>query len=210
MRCALEPEDDFVRLLYFTVESLRRTCGSCQWAWIASDRRFLLRVWGWRADFRRRSWAKEEADEARSNESSHGCFWELVALYSTLQIFSLSVAHSLFISSWCRNDSGNFRKWRCVDWRGDWWAVKGASHSCYQEPGTVGWGTQHDVPEAVHSRGRSRELLDKAFVDRNICAQRRNLVVLFHVGSKFYPFFAFWINSWPILLPLSFVPLVTR
>ena len=50
-------------------------------------------------------------------------------------------------------------------------------------------GTQHDVPEAVHSRGRSRELLEQAFDDGNICAQLRNLLVLFHVGSKFLPHF---------------------
>ena len=50
------------------------------------------------------------------------------------------VAHSLFISRWCRNDSRSFRKWRCVDWRGDWWAVERASHSCYQEHSTVSWG----------------------------------------------------------------------
>ena len=45
----------------------------------------------------------------------------------------------------------------------------------------------HDVPEAFHSRGRSRELLERAFDDGNICAQMRNLLVLFHVGSKFLP-----------------------
>ena len=30
--------------------------------------------------------------------------------------------------------------------------------------------SQHDVPEAVHSRGRSRELLERAFDDGNSCA----------------------------------------
>ena len=50
-------------------------------------------------------------------------------------------------------------------------------------------GPQHDVPEAVHSRVRSRELLEQAFNDGNSCAQMRNLLVLFHVGSKFYPIF---------------------
>ena len=154
---ALEHEDHFVRLLCFGVQSLRRTFGSRQWAWNASDRHVWHRVWGSRADYRGRSWAKEESDRARSEKSSHGCSWELVALYSTLQVFTLSAAHSLFTSRLCRNDSGGFRKWRCVDWRGDWWAVEGALHSCYQEPETVGWGPQHDVLEAVHSRGRSRE-----------------------------------------------------
>ena len=50
-------------------------------------------------------------------------------------------------------------------------------------------GSQHDVPEAVHSRGRSREILEQAFDDGNTCAQMRNLLVLFHVGSKFLPHF---------------------
>ena len=77
---ALKHEVDFVRLLWFSVSSLRRTSGWFQWAWIASERRVWLRVWGWRADFRRWSWPKEESDEARSEESSHGCSWELVAL----------------------------------------------------------------------------------------------------------------------------------
>ena len=30
-------------------------------------------------------------------------------------------------------------------------------------------GPQHDVPEAVHGRGRSREMLEKAFDDGNFC-----------------------------------------
>ena len=50
-------------------------------------------------------------------------------------------------------------------------------------------GPQHDVPEAVHSRGRSRELLEQAIADGNICAQMRNLLVFFHVGSEFLPYF---------------------
>ena len=47
--------------------------------------------------------------------------------------------------------------------------------------------SQHDVPEAVHSRGRNRELLERAFDDGNSCAQMRILLVLFQVGSKFLP-----------------------
>ena len=35
-------------------------------------------------------------------------------------------------------------------------------------------GPQLDVPEAVHSRGRSRELLEQAFDDGNICVKMRN------------------------------------
>ena len=57
-------------------------------------------------------------------------------------------------------------------------------------------GPQHDIPEAVHSRGRSRELLKRAFDDGNSCARMRNLLVLFQVGSKFLPcFFLLQISS---------------
>ena len=52
-------------------------------------------------------------------------------------------------------------------------------------------GPQHDVPETVHNRGRSRELLERAYDDGNFCAQMRNLLVLFQVGSKFLPNFVF-------------------
>ena len=50
-------------------------------------------------------------------------------------------------------------------------------------------GPQHDVPEAVHSRGWSRELLERDFDDGNSCAQMRNLLVLFQAGSKFLKYF---------------------
>ena len=63
-------------------------------------------------------------------------------------------------------------------------------------------------PEAVHNRGRSRELLERAFYDGNSCARMRNLLVLFQVSSKFLTcFFLLQISSWPIPLPLWFVPL---
>ena len=52
-------------------------------------------------------------------------------------------------------------------------------------------GPQHDVPEAVHSRGWSREQLERAFDDGNSRAQMRNLLVLFQIGSKFLPYFFF-------------------
>ena len=50
-------------------------------------------------------------------------------------------------------------------------------------------GSQRGVPEAVHSRGWSRELLEQAFDDGNPCAQMRNLLVLFQVGPKFVTIF---------------------
>ena len=57
-------------------------------------------------------------------------------------------------------------------------------------------GPQDDVLEAVHKRGRSRELLERAFDDGNSCARMRNLLVLFQVGSKFLPcFFVLQISS---------------
>ena len=63
-------------------------------------------------------------------------------------------------------------------------------------PMAGGGGGQHDVPEAVHNRGRSRELLERAFDDGNSCARMRNLLVLFQVGSKFLPcFFLLQISS---------------
>ena len=49
--------------------------------------------------------------------------------------------------------------------------------------------TQHDVPEAVHSHGWSRELLEQAFGDGNICVQMRNVLVLFFVECKFFTTF---------------------
>ena len=52
-------------------------------------------------------------------------------------------------------------------------------------------GSQHDVPEVVHSRGRSRELLEQAFGDGSICVPMRNLLVMFHVDSKFLPHLCF-------------------
>ena len=55
--------------------------------------------------------------------------------------------------------------------------------------------SQHDVPEAVHSRGGSRELLERAFDDGNSFAQMRNLLVLFQVGSMFLAYFFSQISS---------------
>ena len=63
-------------------------------------------------------------------------------------------------------------------------------------------GPQHDVPEAVHSRGWSRELLEQVFDGGNLCAQMRKLLLLFHVGSKFLPTFCLLDQFGPILLPL--------
>ena len=135
---ALKHEDDFMRLLYFSVLLLRRTTVSFIWAWIASDRRVWFRVWGWRADFGRRI-RKEESVKARFKDSSHGCSWELVVLYSTIQVFVKSVANFGVFCRWRWKYTGSFRKPRCLNWRRDCWKVEGALHGCYQEHGTVVW-----------------------------------------------------------------------
>ena len=46
------------------------------------------------------------------------------------------------------------------------------------------------MPETVHSRNWSRELLEQPFDDSEICVQMRTLLVLFLVFSKFLPTFA--------------------
>ena len=140
-------------------------------------------------------------------------------LTAVLESWLLSILQCRFLSyqwlipcffRWCRDDSGSIRKWGSVDWRGDWWAVEGRHIVVTRSLVPLAGGPQHDVPEAVHSRGRSRELLERAFYDGNSCARMRNLLVLFQVGSKFLPcFFLLQISSWPIPLPLWFVPLVT-
>ena len=122
----------------FRVRLLWRTNGSLKWAWVASDRHVWFQVWGWRADFRRRGWEEEESNKARSKDSSHGCSWLLSILHCSFIV--LSVSHFLCFRRWCRSDSGSFRKWRRIYWRGDWRTVEEASHSCYQEPGTFSWG----------------------------------------------------------------------
>ena len=50
-------------------------------------------------------------------------------------------------------------------------------------------GTQYDVPEAVQTRGWSRELLEQACDDGNICVQLRILLLLSHVDSNLLPHF---------------------
>ena len=172
----LKHEDDFVRPLRFSVWLPWRTSCSIRWARIASDRHGWFRVWGWRADLRRRSREEESPKHATKNlltavlES-----WLLSFLYCRFLVRSMINLSSF--SRWCRNYSG----------RGDWRTLDGASHSCYQEPCTVGWGPQQDVPAAVHSRGRSRELIEQRFDNGNKCVQLRNLLVLFLVDSKCLP-----------------------
>ena len=69
---------------------------------------------------------------------------------------------------------------------GDWWAVEGASHSCYQEPSTVGCGPPPDDHETVHTQDWSQECLEKAFDVGSVRVQMRNLLKLFRVDSKYF------------------------
>ena len=65
-------------------------------------------------------------------------------------------------------------------------------------------GSQHDVPEAVHSRGRSRELLERAFDDGNSCALDEEFTsILPSWRQVFLPFLlVLQISLEPIPLPL--------
>ena len=110
--------------------------------------------------------SEEEVEKKKSRTKRAPKSPPMVVLESWFSV--ISVALFLFVPRWCRNDSGSFRKWRCVYGRGDWWAVEGASHSCSKEAGTFGWGPQHDVPESFHSRGR-----------RGSCCSRHLMMVIF-------------------------------
>ena len=120
-------------------------------------------------------------------------------LTAVLESWLLSILHCrflvrsealfLYFCRQCRNYSGSFRKRSFFDRRGNCWTVEEASRSFYQESGTIGWGPQHEVPGAFHKRGQSRELLEQAFDDGNICVQTKNLIVLFLVDSRILTLF---------------------
>ena len=65
------------------------------------------------------------------------------------------------------------------------------------ELGIASCGFQSGVSEVVESRSRIWELMEQAFDDGNNHVRMRNLLVLFHIGSRFHLIFAFWINSSP-------------
>ena len=60
-----------------------------------------------------------------------------------------------------------------------------------QPPRVASCGLQSDISEVVHSRSRSRELIEQAFNDGNNHVRMRNLLILFLIGSKFYLIFTF-------------------
>ena len=60
-----------------------------------------------------------------------------------------------------------------------------------QPPGIASCGLQSDVPEVVHSRSRSWELLEQAFDDGNNHVRMKSSLELFLIGSGFHLIFAF-------------------
>ena len=121
-------------------------------------------------------------------KSTHGCFRELVALYSTLQAFwSYQWLIFRFFAGYAETIpgvSGNEDVSTGVETDGQ---LKGRHIVVTRSLVPLARGPQHDVSEAVHSRGLSRELLEQAFDDGYICVQMRKLLVLFHVDCKFLP-----------------------
>ena len=115
--------------------------------------------------------------------------WLLSILHCRFSV--ISVAHSLFILGDAKTIpgvSGNEDVSTGVETDGQ---LRGRHIVVTRSLVPLAGRPQHDVPEAVHSRGWSRELLERAFDDGNICAQMRNLLVLFHVVSKFLPHFLY-------------------
>ena len=56
-------------------------------------------------------------------------------------------------------------------------------------------GPQHDVPEAVHSRGRSRELLERAFDDGNSCALNEEFTSIFPNWRQVFTIFIWFADQ---------------
>ena len=105
-------------------------------------------------------------------------------------IFSLIYIVDLFLGQWfiilVYAGHGEFAP--RVSGRGD---VPTGVETDGQPPGVASCGLQSDVSEVVHSRSRSRELIEQAFNDGNNHVRMRNLLVLFLIGSKFYLIFTF-------------------
>ena len=116
------------------------------------------------------------------------------------------IQYSFFCNWWRICSSSLQRRWR-IDWGGDCLSAEGTPRRCYQTTGFTNWRPQHDVCEAVHTRSRSRKLLEQAFVDSNIHVQMRFLLALFLIRSRLYFIFTCRYKSSPNLLPLSCLPL---
>ena len=56
-------------------------------------------------------------------------------------------------------------------------------------------GPQHDVPEAVHSRKRSRELLERAFDDGNSCALNEEFTSIVPSWLQVFTFFNCFVDQ---------------
>ena len=94
----------------------------------------------------------------------------MVALYSTLQVFHISGSFPIFPlgdAETIPGVSGTEEVSTGVETDGQ---LRGRHIVVKRSLVVLAGGSQHDVPEAVHSRGRSRELLERAFDDGNSCA----------------------------------------
>ena len=94
----------------------------------------------------------------------------MVALYSTLQVFHISGSFPVSFlgdAETIPGVSGTEEVSTGVETDGQ---LRGRHIVVTRSLVPLAGRSQHDVPEAVHSRGRSRELLERAFVDGNSCA----------------------------------------
>ena len=94
----------------------------------------------------------------------------MVALYSTLQVFHISGSFPVFFlgdAETIPGVSGTEELLTGVETDGQ---LRGRHIVVTRSLVRLAGGSQHDVPEAVHSRGRSRELLEWAFDYGNSCA----------------------------------------
>ena len=94
----------------------------------------------------------------------------MVALYSTLQVFYVIGSFPVFFlgdAETIPGVSGTEEVSTGVETDGQ---LRGRHIVVTRSLVPLAGRPQHDVPEAVHSRGRSRELLERAFDDGNSCA----------------------------------------
>ena len=130
---------------------------------------------------------KKKSVKARSKESSHGCFegWLLSILHCRFLSYQWRI--SCLVTGEAETIPGVFGHEDVstgVEVDGQ---LRGRHIVVTKSLALLPGRPQHDVSEVVHSRGRSQELLEQAFVDGNICVQLRILLVLLHDDSKSLP-----------------------
>ena len=149
-----------------------------------SDRHVCLGIRDWCAYFRGRALKEEKEEDARCKQSSHDCPWDLVALFYIVR-FHLDQWLVCWYFAGEAECAPLLRKkmsrlaWRLMgSWRGVTQLLPGAWYR---------WmGPKHDVPEATRSQNWSRDLLERAFDDSNICVEMMKLLVLFSLTLRFF------------------------